>query len=58
MRFDPSVEDRRGDAMHNDFDLSNTAMVDRRVFMNNLNNEFDRRNWEKVCGGGGGRWQN
>ena len=56
MGFDPSVEDRRGDAVHNDFDLSNTAMVDRRVFMNNLNNEFDRRNWGKVCGGG--RWQN
>ena len=43
MRFDPSVEDRRCDVMHIDFDMSGASIVDCRVFINNLNNEFDRR---------------
>ena len=48
MRSDPSVEDRCGDEIHIDFDMSVATMVDRLVFMHNPKNEFDRCKWEQV----------
>ena len=53
MRYDLSVEGRRGDVMHIYFDMSGAYMVNCRIFINNLNNEFDRCKWTK---GGGTRW--
>ena len=48
MRFDSSVEDMCGDAMHINFDMSVATMVDRLLFMHNPKNEFDRCKWEQV----------
>ena len=55
IRFDSSVEDRRGDAMHITVDTRGATMADHCVFVKKLNNKVDRRKWSNVGVVGGRR---